>query len=296
MSQCRICPRECGANRIESTGFCGGGSEIKVAKAMIHKWEEPCISSLHGTGAVFFSGCVLKCCYCQNHEISAGNYGREISVRQLADILLRLQDDGADSIDLVSGVSYQPWILRALDLVKHRLTVPVIWNSGGYEKVSSLKELCGYVDIYLPDLKYASAERALRYSAAEDYVPVACAAIREMAAQVGAPVFGENGLLRRGVIIRHLVLPGGKADSMAVMEWIASAFAPGEVLVSIMSQYTPFYRAKSGEFPELNRRITSLEYQRVLERALALGLTDGYMQEKSSAKEEYTPVFDCSGI
>lgn len=296
LSACKLCPRECGANRESGIGFCGGGSAVRAAKAMIHRWEEPCISGRNGTGAIFFSGCVLRCCYCQNHPISAGNFGKELSVRQLGDIMLRLQEDGADSIDLISGVSYQPWIIEALDLVKGQLSIPVIWNSGGYEKVETLKELEGYIDIYLPDLKYRSPERGLRYSGVSDYFEAATAAISEMFRQVGVPVFGSDGLLKRGMIIRHLVLPGGKADSIGVMEWIASAFMPGEVLVSVMSQYTPFYRAASGEFPELNRRITSLEYQRVIERMEELGLVYGYMQEKSSAKEEYTPLFDLSGL
>lgn len=296
LRECRLCPRECGANREVRIGFCGGGNQIRAAKAMIHHWEEPCISGKNGTGAIFFSGCVLKCCYCQNHPISAGNFGKEISVRELGDIMLRLQEQGADSIDLISGVSYQPWIIEALDCVKGQLSIPVIWNSGGYEKVETLRELAGYIDIYLPDLKYRSSERGLRYSGVKDYFEVASAAISEMFRQVGAPVFGEDGLLQKGVIVRHLVLPGGKADSIGAMEWIASAFAPGDVLVSVMSQYTPFYRASGGEFPELNRRITTLEYQRVIERMEELGLTNGYMQEKSSAKEEYTPVFDLSGL
>lgn len=296
LEKCMICPRECGANREIGRGFCGGGSQIKVAKAMMHQWEEPCISGQHGTGAIFFSGCVLKCCYCQNYQISAGNFGKEISVEALVDMMLRLQEQGAHSIDLVSGVSYQPWIIRALDRVKGRLAVPVIWNSGGYEKVSSLKELNGYIDIYLPDLKYANSQRGLHYSQAANYFAVASQAIIEMQRQVGKPVLDDRGLLQKGVIIRHLVLPKGKEDSFAVLDWIAKQFAPGEVWVSLMSQYTPFYLAKTGEYPELNRRITTLEYQRVVQKMEGLGLVYGYCQEKSSAKEEYTPVFDLSGV
>lgn len=296
LEECRLCPRECGADRSRVKGFCGGGERIKVAKAMLHRWEEPCISGEKGTGAIFFSGCVLKCCYCQNHDISAKNFGKEITVRELADIILRLEDEGAQSIDLISGVSYQPWIIKALELVKPRLSVPVIWNSGGYEKSESLRQLEGYIDVYLPDMKYCDSKRSLRYSAAADYFLVAADAIKEMFRQVKRPVWSSDGILQKGVIIRHLVLPGGKADSMAVLDWIASEFAPGEVLVSLMSQYTPFYLAKTEAYPELNRRITTLEYQRVAEHMERLGLEYGYMQERTSAKEEYTPVFDLSGV
>ncbi len=296
VSHCMICPRECGADRFHSLGFCSGGEHIRVAKAMLHRWEEPCISGERGTGAIFFSGCVLKCCYCQNHDISIGNFGKEISPEQLGEIILRLQDEGAQTVDLISGVSYQPLIIRALDRVRHRIHVPIVWNSGGYEKVSSLKELEGYIDVYLPDLKYASSERSLRYSAAANYFEVAMDAISEMQRQVGAPVLREDGIIRRGVIVRHLVLPGGRADSIAALEALAQAFPDGGVWVSLMSQYTPFYRAKTGEFPELNRRITTLEYERVAQRMEELGLIYGYMQERSSAKEEYTPIFDLEGI
>jgi putative pyruvate formate lyase activating enzyme len=295
ITNCRLCPRACGVDRTSGVGFCGGGKLPKLAKAMIHRWEEPCISGRNGTGAIFFSGCVLKCCYCQNHPISAGNFGKEVSVKALSDLCLRLVDQGADSIELISAAQYLPWAVEALDRIKGQLSIPVIWNSGGYEKVEALRMLDGYIDIYLPDCKYADPARAKRYSAAEDYFPVAQAAIAEMVRQVGAPVLGEDGLMRRGVIIRHLVLPGGKRDSFAVLDWIASAFPAGLVWVSLMSQYTPFFRVEK-EFPELNRRITSLEYQRVVERMEALGLVDGYLQERSSAKEEYTPCFDLSGI
>lgn len=290
---CTLCPRECKAERTdESRGFCGAGSLPRVAKAMLHQWEEPCISGEKGTGAVFFSGCVLKCCYCQNYNISAENFGKELTVRELADVFLRLADAGASSLDLISGAQYLPQIIDALDLVKPQIKLPVIWNSGGYEKVEALKRLEGYVDVYLPDLKYADSARAARYSAAPDYFPVAGAAIKEMVRQVGEVVI-EDGLIKKGVIIRHLVLPGGKKDSMAVLDFIANELPKG-VWVSLMSQYTPFYKAK--EMKELNRRITTLEYDRVAEHMESLGLVYGYMQEKSSAKEEYTPVFDLSGL
>ena len=296
MEGCRICPRECGVDREIAVGFCGGGAKIKAAKAMIHRWEEPCISGEKGTGAIFFSGCVLKCCYCQNHDISIGNFGEEISEERLGEIMLSLQDQGVSSIDLVSGVSYQPQIIRALDRVKHRLSVPVIWNSGGYEKVESLRQLEGYIDVYLPDLKYASSERSLRYSAAADYFEIATQAILEMHRQVGKPIFDGDGYIKRGVIVRHLVLPGGVKDSFAVLEWLASAFLPGDVMVSVMSQYLPFYKAKEGEYPELGRRLTTLEYQRVMRKMEQLGLEFGYLQQRSSADASYTPVFDLEGI
>ncbi len=292
--KCEICPRKCGIDRSIQPGICGGGMLPRVAKAMIHRWEEPCISGGNGTGAVFFSGCVLKCCYCQNWEISAKNYGKEISVRDLADIYLRLQAEGADSIDLISAAQYLPWVRESLLLVQGKLHIPVIYNTGGYEDAAQLRRLEGLIDIYLPDLKYADEQRALRYSKAANYFEVATAAIREMQRQTGNVELGADGLMKRGVMIRHLVLPGGKDDSKRVLEWIAETFAPGEVWVSLMRQYVPCYQA--GEFPELRRRITTLEYDRVSERMIDLGLTEGYMQEKESADLGYTPVFDLSGI
>ncbi len=290
---CRLCPRECGADRSKEQGFCRGGSSIKVARAALHQWEEPCISGNVGSGTVFFSGCPLRCCFCQNYQLSAENFGKEITPQRLADIFLELQDQGAHNINLVNPTHYVPWIVEALELAGHRLRLPVVYNSGGYERCETLRMLDGLIDIYLPDLKFAEAERAKRYAGAPNYFDVATSAILEMYRQVGGAVFDQEGLLKKGLIIRHLVLPKGRFDSAAVLTWIARNLPKEEIRISLMSQFTPFYRCT--EFPEINRRVSTFEYNYVLSKAQELGLK-GYMQEKSSAKEEYTPLFDLSGV
>lgn len=293
LSPCMLCPRECGADRRSSTGFCGGGYLPKAARAYLHMWEEPCISGTRGSGTVFFSGCSLRCCFCQNYRISADNYGAEISVSRLGEIFLELQNNGAHNINLVSPTHYIPQIITALDKVKPQLNIPVVYNTGGYEKISSLKLLEGYADIYLTDLKYYDSSLSMKYSGAADYFAAAADAAEYMIAQTGAPVFDSKGLLRSGVIIRHLVLPSCRRDSQAVLEFIRRRFPEGKYLLSLMSQYTPFYR--SHEFKEINRRVSSYEYELVAQTARELGF-EGYMQERSSANEEYTPQFDLSGI
>ncbi|MBE6906458.1 MAG: 4Fe-4S cluster-binding domain-containing protein [Ruminococcaceae bacterium] len=290
---CRLCPRECGANRSKGLGACGGGSFVKVARAALHQWEEPCISGSNGSGTVFFSGCPLRCCFCQNYQLSAQNFGKEITTQRLADIFLELQDQGAHNINLVNSTHYVPWVIEALGIVKHRLHLPVVYNSGGYERCETLRMLDGLVDIYLPDLKFAESDRSKRYAEAPDYFDVATSAILEMYRQVGKIAFDQDGLLKKGLIIRHLVLPKGRFDSVAVLTWIAQNLPKEKVLLSLMSQFTPFYRC--AEFPEINRRISTFEYNYVLSKAQELGLK-GYMQEKNSAKEEYTPLFDLSGV
>lgn len=292
-SSCMLCPRKCGADRINSVGFCGASSTLKAAKAYLHMWEEPCISGEKGSGTVFFSGCSLKCCFCQNYKISAENHGVEISVSRLGEIFLELQEKGAHNINLVSPTHFVPLIISALDEVKHKLEIPVVYNSGGYELTETLKILEGYVDIYLPDFKYYDNSLAEKYSNAPDYRQVCIAAIDEMLRQVGAPVFDEKGMLKKGVIIRHLTLPTHRHDSVKVLEAIDERWGTENVLLSLMSQYTPFYR--SSEFSELSRRISTFEYRFVSDKAASMGFK-GYMQERSSAKEEYTPDFDLSGI
>ena len=290
---CRLCPRECGADRTgEGRGRCGGGSLPRVARAALLQWEEPCISGSRGSGTVFFSGCPLGCCFCQNREISVGNFGREISVRRLSEIFLELRDQGAHNINLVSPTQYAPWIAEALREVRGELKIPVVWNTGGYERVEALRQMEGLVDIYLPDLKYRSGELAQRYSGAADYFERASQAILEMFRQVGEIRMGEDGILEKGVVIRHLCLPGARKDSMAVLDWIAGNLPRDGILISLMSQYTPY---RTLPHKELNRRISTFEYNTVVDHALELGL-DGFMQERSSAKEEYTPPFDLEGI
>ena len=291
---CTLCPRACGVNRHTQKGFCGCGDEIKAARAALHFWEEPCISGSGGSGTIFFSGCTLKCCFCQNYTISQENFGETISSGHLAEIMLRLQEQGAKNISLVTATQYLPSILPVLDSVRPKLHIPIVYNCGGYESLDTLHMLEGYVDIYLPDLKYFSPELSQAYSKAGDYFAQASLAIPEMIRQTGVPVLDENGLLRRGTLIRHMVLPNQRKDSVKVLHWMADTLPKDSFLLSLLSQYTPFYHAKN--HPEINRRVTMYEYQKVLDEALSLGLTQGFMQERSSAREEYTPPFDLEGI
>lgn len=292
---CQLCPRRCGADRTrQAPGLCGGGPQARAARAALHAWEEPCISGTRGSGTVFFSGCSLGCCYCQNYRISAENFGKPLSVPQLAAIFLRLQAQGAHNINLVTATHYAPWVTAALDKARAQgLRLPVVYNTGGYETEQTVRALAPYVDIWLTDMKYVSSALSGEYSAAPDYFAVAAPALRQMLAQAGPPVFGADGLLQRGVIVRHLALPGALHDSLAVLRFLAG-LGPQNFLFSAMSQYTPFYRA--AQHKALSRRISTYEYRTVVNEAVRLGLTNGYMQEKSSAKEEYTPPFDLEGV
>lgn len=293
-SSCTLCPRECGSDRRIGFGFCRCGDKIKVARAALHYWEEPCISGKKGSGTVFFSGCTLRCIYCQNYRISSGCFGKEISEERLSEIFLELQDKGAHNINLVTPTQFLPGILKALDAVKGKLRIPVVYNCGGYEKAETVRLLKGYVDIFLPDLKYFDSELSRKYSSAADYFSVASAAIAEMIAQTGEPVFDKDGILQKGVIIRHMVLPGCRRDSIHILRWIKENLPEGKYLLSLMSQYTPAFEGLRHK--ELSRRVTSFEYDFVTKEAVRLGLTAGFMQERSSAKEEYTPPFDLEGV
>lgn len=293
---CTLCPRMCGADRTKAPGFCGASHQIKAARAALHQWEEPCISGTAGSGTVFFSGCTLKCVFCQNYPLSHENYGKEISVTRLSEIFLELQEKGAHNINLVTATQYLPSIRLALKLARPALHIPVVCNSGGYERTETIREFSDCIDIWLPDLKYYDSGLSEKYSAARNYFPIASEAIKEMVRVSGGLAWDPEkpGLLKKGVVIRHMVLPGAKEDSIRLLHWIKNELPPGQFLLSILSQYTPFY--KSSQYPEISRRITTYEYQKVVDTALELGLTDGYMQEKSSAKEEYTPPFDLNGI
>ncbi len=293
MKNCTLCPRKCHADRTVSHGFCGAGAEIKAAKAYLHMWEEPCISGTNGSGTVFFSGCSLKCCFCQNYRISSENFGQEISADKLAEVFLSLIGQKAHNINLVSGTHFVPQILSALDICGSRLTVPVVYNSGGYELEETLEMLRGKVSIFIPDLKYFDNNIAMKYSAASDYFEYASKAIGKMIDIAGKPVIDENGIMKSGVIVRHMVMPSHRRDSEIILEKLAEMYPTDSYFLSLMSQYTPFYR--SSEYKEINRRISTYEYEKVREAALRLGF-EGYMQERSSAKEEYTPDFDLSGI
>ena len=267
---------------------------MRLARAALHFWEEPCVSGEEGSGTVFFSGCSLGCVFCQNYQISAGHFGRDIPVERLAEIFLELQEQKANNINLVTGGHYIPQIVRALDLVRGKLHIPVVYNSSGYETVEALRMLKGYVDVYLPDLKYRSPERGARYSHAPDYFAVASKAILEMFDQVGPVRFDGQGMIQKGLIVRHMVMPNGVEDSMDILTWIADNLPLDDILVSVMSQYTPFYR--SGEYPEIDRRLTAREYDRVLDWLDCMGIENGFVQELSSAKEEYTPDFSLQGV
>ncbi|MBQ5754737.1 MAG: radical SAM protein [Oscillospiraceae bacterium] len=293
-TSCTLCPRRCGANRTTGTGVCGAGPVLKVARAALHHWEEPCISGTRGSGTVFFSGCSLGCCYCQNWKISSEGFGKEIDIPRLTQIFLDLQAQGAHNINLVTPTQWLPWILPALESAKAGgLCIPIVYNTGGYETEETVALLKDVVDVWLSDVKYVSPQLGAGYSAAEDYFPVCSRAVRAMIAQTGPPVFDENGLMKKGVILRHLALPGSVQDSFDVLDFMASLPA-GSFVPSLMSQYTPYYKAAAQK--PLNRRITSYEYQKVIDRAIDLGLCSGYMQQRSSAKEEYTPPFDLEGV
>ena len=288
---CRLCPRDCGADRASGRGFCGMGEDPVLARAALHLWEEPCISGERGSGTVFFSGCALRCVYCQNGAISTGRYGKTITVRRLREIFFELAAQGAHNINLVNPTHYAGSILAAME---GGMPLPVVYNTGGYDRVVTLRRFDGKVQIYLPDMKYADGGLARRYSAAPDYPAVARAAIEEMYRQVGDYEIGEDGLLRKGVVIRHLILPGNLDNTRRVMDWVAETFAPGQVLFSLMSQYTPC--GDLSQFPELQRRITREEYDEAMAYLKRSGIEDGFFQELSSAQEEYIPPFDLTGV
>lgn len=287
---CKLCPRKCGVNRYEKVGFCGMGAGVTVAKSMLHKWEEPCISYKNGAGTVFFSGCSLHCVYCQNNIISNDLHGTEITSEKLAKIFLDLQEKGADNIELVTPTHFIPDIIDSLDKIKHKLNIPVVYNTGGYELADTIRMLDGYIDIYLPDIKYYSPDISAKYSHAYDYFENASSAVSEMINQTGRLLYNHDGGLIKGTVIRHLVLPNCRHDSMKIMDWIAENSTPENALVSIMSQYTPFDFI-SEKFPELNRQITKMEYNSVVRYALELGI-NGFTQEKSSSNQKYVPDFD----
>ena len=292
---CELCPRRCGADRRTQTGRCGAGNTLRAARAALHRWEEPCISGEdpeRGSGTVFFCGCTLGCVFCQNGAISHGGEGKEITTERLAEVFLALQAQGAYNINLVTPTQYLPWILEALNLCRERLAIPVLYNTGGYERVEMLRLLEGRVQIYLPDLKYAMERPARELSAAPDYFEAAAAAIDEMVRQVGAYQIGDDGLMRSGVILRHLVLPGQMENTKRVIDYVSTHFPPKTVLFSLMSQYTP----QSGSTGALARRLNEREYRTAVQYMRDCGLTDGFCQELSSAKEEYTPVFDLQGV
>ncbi len=292
--RCTLCPRRCAVNRERDRGACGESAVLRVARAALHFWEEPCLSGSAGSGAVFFSGCGLRCLYCQNHGIAHQNHGKEIDVQRLSEIFLELMAKGAANLNLVTAVQFVPHVIAALDMARARgLDLPVVYNSSGYETIDTLRMLEGYVDIYLPDYKYFNPALAARFSAAPDYPDVAKAAIGEMLRQTGEPCFDADGRMRRGVIVRHLVLPGHTEDSINAVHLLHRACGD-RIYISIMRQYTPC--GSFPENPELSRRLTTYEYEKVLCFARSLGITKGYAQLGETAKESFIPDFDGTGV
>lgn len=291
---CNICPRRCRVERAAKRGFCGVGCLPVVAKACLHYWEEPCISGSRGSGTVFFSGCNLKCVFCQNYKISQENFGQEISIERLSDIFISLQQKAAHNINLVNPTHFVPAIREAVKIAREKgLQIPIVYNSNGYDSSEILELMDGIVDVYLPDLKYFSSEVSKKYSGALDYFETASAAIKEMYRQVGTARLDEEGMMQRGMIVRHLVLPMHTGDSISVLEWVRNNM-PQDIYVSVMSQYTPYYNACL--HPEIDRRLTRHEYEKVMSRFYKLDFNNGYMQERASAEEIYIPEFNLDGV
>jgi len=314
---CVDCPRECGADRENGIGYCGAGALPKIARAALHFWEEPCISGVKGSGTVFFSGCSLRCVYCQNRKIALGDVGTAVSYERLSEIYLALQEQGAHNINLVTPTHETDAVVRSLEAAKRQgLQIPVVYNTGSYEKVEQLKRLEGLVDVWLPDLKYFSPELSARYSAAPDYFDVAKDAIGEMYRQAGKPVFerwqeavetGADGayegtqdeelqLIKRGVIVRHMVIPTHTADSKKIVEYLYRTYGD-DIFISIMSQYTPVIDTETAkQYPELARKLTEREYDAVVDYAIALGVENAFIQEGDVAEESFIPAFDGTGV
>jgi len=287
---CLQCPRACGIDRTETTGFCGMPREFRIARAALHPWEEPCLCGENGSGTLFFCGCNLRCIFCQNRQISRGELpGRVVPPKQLIALMLRLRDEGAANINLVTPTHYAQELIPVLREVRPRLEIPIVYNCGGYESVQTLRQLEGLIDIYLPDCKYFSPELSRRYSAAPDYYTIAENALREMLRQTGIPAFSPDGRMQRGVMVRHLVLPGCRKDSIALLDALYAAFGTSAFRLSLMSQYTPDFAPPDAE-PNLHRRLTAFEYESVLSHAQELGF-DGYFQSRASARSSYTPDF-----
>ena len=292
--KCSLCPRMCNIDREATTGYCGVKNTLRVARAALHFWEEPCISGEEGSGAVFFTGCNLRCVFCQNYQIARAEQGKEITVERLAEIFLELQEQKANNINLVTATHYVPQVVEALKMAKEKgVYIPVVYNCGGYETVETLKLLEGLVDIYLPDFKYVDSERAKRYSRAEDYPEVAKAALAEMVRQQPKAEFDERGIMKKGVIVRHLMLPGGIKDSKAVVNYLYETYGD-QIYISLMNQYTPLPHV--ADYPEIDRKLKKFEYGRLVDYAISLGVENGFIQEGETAKESFIPAFTNEGV
>lgn len=291
LEKCKICPHNCGVNRLNGNiGRCKSNGNIKLAMASIHNFEEPCISGENGSGTVFFSNCNMNCVFCQNYKISQQGLGREISIEELAEIFIDEQNKNAENINLVTPTMYVYHIIEAIKIAKNKgLKIPIVYNSNGYENVETIKKLDGYIDIYLPDLKYYDDDLAFKYSGVKNYFENAASAIKEMYNQVGSPVLDENGMMKKGLIIRHLVLPNNLQNSKDVLKWINDNIDK-KVFVSVMAQYFPTNKAK--DFPEINRKLTKEEYEEIENYLYSLDLDNGYIQELGEHEEEYVPDFE----
>lgn len=290
---CELCPRRCQVDRAKIFGFCGAGENLRVALASLHKWEEPCLVGEKGAGTIFFSHCNLKCVYCQNFSISHEGYGAEISVERLAEIFLEQQQRGAANVELVTPTHYADKICAAIDIAKARgLNLPIVWNSNAYENLETLELLRGRVDIFLPDLKYFDDEPARTFSNAPNYFAIASAALKKMFELVGSPKF-DGGLMTRGLIVRHLVLPNFRRDAMKIVDWLHETFGD-EIFISLMNQYTPIFRA--GDFKKISRPLTTFEYQSVVEHAAQLGVKNCFIQLGKTAGENFIPNFNLNGV
>lgn len=287
---CRLCPRQCGADRENGErGFCGAPSDIRIARAALHFWEEPCISGENGSGTVFFSGCTMRCVYCQNYEVSTNNLGYIVSEQKLADEFLRLMEEGAENINLVTPTHYVPEIKRALDIAVSRgLNIPIVYNTGGYETVETIRSLEGYVDIYMPDFKYYSDETAVKYSSAPHYRETVMRALDEMYRQTGKPEFDSRGIMKKGMIIRHLMLPGSLSETLHIIDYVHETFGEN-VYFSLMSQYTPIRHIE--KFECLNRRISQKSYDFAVSHCEDLGMENVFIQEGEAADESFIPEF-----
>lgn len=289
--KCNLCPRACNIDRAKTLGVCQVSNRVKVARAALHFWEEPCISGTKGSGAVFFSGCSLHCVFCQNEKISHGKVGQEITIEELAGLYIDLQNQGANNINLVTGTHYIPQIVESVTIAKaNGLEIPIIYNTSGYEKAESLKQLEGIVNTYLPDFKYMDSSLAVKYSHAADYPEVAKEAIAEMVRQCGTPVFDEKGFIKSGVIVRQLLLPGHVKDAKAIIKYLYETYSD-KIYISMMSQYTPMPQI-AANYPELNRRVTKREYDSLINYAIDLGVENAFIQDRAVAKESFIPEFN----
>ena len=297
LKECHLCPRNCGVDRLTSQkGFCGVDAGIMVARAALHMWEEPCISGTNGSGAVFFSGCTLRCVYCQNYHIANSEAGKTVSVERLSEIFLELQEQGANNINLVTPTHFVPQIIAALDQAREKgFNLPIVYNTSGYEKVETLKRLDGYVDIYPPNFKYLDPEHAKKYSGAEDYPEVAKRALAEMVRQTGVPQLDEQGIMKKGVIVRHLLLPGCLRDARRIVKYLYETYGD-QIYMSLMNQYTPLDTLNREKYPELAKKVTKKAYDVLVDYAIDLGVEQAFIQEGETAIESFIPDFSYEGV